>query len=456
MRRSERPEIVRPRFAAYLAAAALADSGYWVYSVATGWLVENATHSPLWLGIVNGAGNLPFLLFSLAGGVLADRFERRKVIAAGNVGLTLILAVLACLVALGALPIWLLAAFAFCIGTINALEHPVDRAWLYELIEGKELGRSISLSSLEWAVARTFGPALGGLAIATLGIVAGYAAYAIAVVPMAVLALVVRSRTPSTATATADPTGTPHPARTPRTVAAGGTAVASGEAVADDAALEDDAGLAGDSVLADRKAAGSRLSSDGPAASAERLPAALLPFCILIASFTICVTPYITLLPDIAARDFGLDARGFGFFAACGGIGAIAGGIGLSALGELRSKGRIVALTAFGGAALLAAFASTHDVRLAAVLLVAMGAVDTAMYALANTYVQQLAPDRLRGRANAVFSLAFIGGFPIGSLALGAIAQHAGNGPALQLSGALAALACIAFWIAAPAAREAA
>jgi MFS family permease len=391
---------VKSRFAAYLAAAALADSGYWTYTVATGWLVENATHSPLWLGIVNGAGNLPFLLFSLAGGVLADRFERRKIIAGGNAFLAVILLVLALLVARGALPVGLLAGFAFCIGTINALEHPVDRAWLYELIEGKQLGRSISLSSLEWAVARTFGPALGGVAIATLGIAAGFLGYALAVVPMFLLALAVRPRAP----------------------------LAASEALPEDVAQ----------------------------ANAQRLPQALLPFAILIACFTICVTPYIALLPDIAARDFNLDARGYGFFAACGGIGAIAGGVGLSALGELRRKGRIVALTAFGGALLLMAFASTRDIRVAAVLLVAMGAVDTAMYALANTYVQQLAPDRLRGRANAVFSLAFIGGFPVGSLILGALAQRLGNGHALLLSGTAAALACTVFWTAAPSSRDAA
>jgi MFS family permease len=390
---------VRPRFAAYLLAAALADSGYWIYSIATGWLVENQTHSQLWLGMVNGAGTLPFLLFSLAGGVLADRFERRKVIAGGNAAIGIVAGLLALLVALGTLPIWLLAGFAFCIGTINALEHPVDRAWLYELIEGRQLGRSISLSSLEWAVARTFGPALGGVAIAALGIVAGFSAYAFAVIPMTVLALFVRTG--------ASPAPAEHaPPREPD--------------------------------------------------AAERLPAAILPFSILIASFTVSVTPYMTLLPDIAARNFGLDARGFGLFAACGGVGAIAGGVGLSALGEVRSKGRVVALTAFGGAALLMAFASTHDVRLAAGLLVAMGAVDTAMYALANTYVQQLATDRLRGRANAVFSLAFIGGAPIGSLALGALAQRAGNGTALLAGGTFAALASIIFWIAAPAARDAA
>ncbi len=403
---ARRPSFVRARFAAYLLAAALADSGYWIYSIATGWLVENATHSQLWLGMVNGAGTLPFLLFSLAGGTLADRFERRKTIAGGNIGLGIVAAALALLVALGTLPIWLLAGLAFCIGTINALEHPVDRAWLYELIEGKALGRSISLSSLEWAVARTFGPALGGLAIAALGITAAYAVYALSVIPMIVLALSVR-------------TGPPAAPAAPR---------------------------------ADEDAAGNGVART----PAERLPGAILPFSILIASFTVSVTPYIALLPDVAARNFGLDARGFGLFAACGGAGAILGGIGLSALGEVRSKGRVVALTAFGGAALLMAFASAHDVRLAAVLLVAMGAVDTAMYALANTYVQQLATDRLRGRANAVFSLAFIGGAPIGSLALGALAQRAGNGTALLLGGAFAALASIVFWVAAPAARDAA
>jgi predicted MFS family arabinose efflux permease len=403
---------VRPRFAAYLLAAALADSGYWIYSISTGWLVENRTHSQLWLGLVNGAGTLPYLLFSLAGGVLADRFERRKAIAGGNIAIGLGAGTLALLLAAGALPIGLLAALAFCIGTINALEHPVDRAWLYELIEGKQLGRSISLSSLEWAVARTFGPALGGVAIAGLGIVGGYAAYAFSVIPMTVLALSVRTGTPAA----------PQEDSTPDARAGAGAAGA---------------------VKAQK-------------AAAERLPAAILPFCILIASFTVSVTPYIALLPDVAARDFGLDARGFGLFAACGGVGAIAGGIALSALGEIRSKGRVVALTAFGGAALLAAFASTHDVRLAGALLVAMGAVDTAMYALANTYVQQLASDRLRGRANAVFSLAFIGGAPIGSLALGALAQRAGNGTALLLGGTFAALASAIFWFAAPAARDAA
>jgi MFS family permease len=403
---------VRPRFAAYLLAAALADSGYWIYTISTGWLVENRTHSQLWLGLVNGAGTLPYLLFSLAGGVLADRFERRKAIAGGNIAIGLGAGTLALLLAAGALPIGLLAALAFCIGTINALEHPVDRAWLYELIEGKQLGRSISLSSLEWAFARTFGPALGGIAISALGIVGGYAAYAFSVIPMTVLALSVRTGRSSA----------------PQEPGVPGAPV--GEAVPG--------------------------GVQAPKAAAERLPAAILPFSLLIASFTVSVTPYIALLPDIAARDFGLDARGFGLFAACGGVGAIAGGIALSALGEIRSKGRVVALTAFGGAALLTAFASTHDVRLAGALLVAMGAVDTAMYALANTYVQQLATDRLRGRANAVFSLAFIGGAPIGSLALGALAQRAGNGTALLAGGTFAALASVIFWIAAPAARDAA
>jgi MFS family permease len=85
-----------------------------------------------------------------------------------------------------------------------------------------------------------------------------------------------------------------------------------------------------------------------------------------------------------------------------------------------------------------------------------MGAIDTIMYALANTYVQQCSGDAERGRANAIFSLAFLGGIPIGSLVLGTLAARIGTSPTLAWS-ALAVCGCaVLFWFGAPAAREAA
>jgi MFS family permease len=384
------------RFAAYLLAAASADSGYWISLIAQGWLVVKLTNSPFWLGLISAASQVPYLLFSLAGGALADRFDRRRVIALTNAALAAVALVTAALVVTGTITIGWLAVLGFGAGTMLALEHPVDRAWVYDLIEGRQLGRSIALSSLEWSVARTLGPAIGGVAVAFAGIAAGYVAYALAVIPMLVLALVAHTRNTA-----ADP------------------------------ALD---------------------AADG----GTSLSRTVVTFCVFTGLFTIGVTPYIALLPDIAKNAYGLDAAGYGALAGAGGIGAIAGALGLSLWGEVQHKGRTATVAALLGAALLFAFTRTHAVGIAIVLLAAMGCVDTLMYALGNTYVQQISGNAERGRANAIFSVAFLGGVPLGNALLGVLAGRFGTATALGWSSAAVALGALAFWFGAPHARDAA
>ncbi len=375
------------------------------------------THSPLWLGVVAGAGQLPYLLFTLAGGSLADRFPRRPLIAIGNALIALLALALALLVARGDVTIVVLAALAFAIGTVIALEHPVDRAWLYDLVEGEGLGRAIALSSLEWSVARTVGPAIGGITLAAVGAATGYATFAATELPMIALALILGRRT------------------RPRASSA-----------------------SGERVTADTSPRTSRVAPRAPdiARSYATLDFTIVPFSMTIAAFTFGVTPYIALLPIIANGTLHADARGFGFLSACGGIGAIAGAVVLSAIGETSRKGRAVPLAMLAGAALLVAFAFARDLALAGAVLAALGAVDTLMYALANTYVQERARDEDRGRANGVFSLAFLGGIPIGNVALGALAARVGAGPALSVGAGVAAVAALGFWFLAPRARDAA
>jgi MFS family permease len=383
------------RFVAYLMTSGLADGGYWIALIAQGWLVVKLTNSPFWLGAIAAASQLPFLLFSFAGGDLADRFERCIVVAVNNVLVAIIALVTALLIADGAISVWWLLGLGFAGGTVTALEHPVDRAWLYDLVRGRELGSSIALSSLEWSIARTVGPAVGGAAVATVGIAAGYVAYAALALPIALLALVLRSH------------AVPQ-------------------------------------------------SADVPIVTTARGMHAIVTFCAFIATFTIGVTPYIALLPDIARNGFGADARLYGCMAAAGGVGAIAGGLALAVAGNLRHKGRLVPIASFLGALLLAAFTRVHALWPALVILAAMGTIDTVMYALANTYVQECAGDAQRGRANAIFSLAFLGGIPIGSVVLGTLAVRLGTGTTLALSALCVCAAAVAFWFGAPQAREAA
>jgi MFS family permease len=391
--------VANRRFLAYLTTAALADGGFWIAYVAQGWLVLKLTNSPFWLGIVAASGQLPYPIFALLGGSLADRFDRRLLIAGGNVLIALVSLVTAVLIAGGRISIMLLALLAFATGTIVALEHPIDRAWLYDLVHGEQLGRAIALSSLEWSVARTLGPAIGGVAIAAFGVACGYAASALAVLPLAGFALVLA-----------------HDAR--------------------NAGVE-------------------RGFLESPRARAT-LDGVILPFSLLVAVFTIGISPYVALLPDIAKNSLHLDAGGYGLLSACGGAGAMAGAIALAWLGELHTKGRIVPLAMFAGSLLLLSFTLTRDVRTAAVLVFSMGVVDTFMYALANTYIQQCARDDERGRANGIFSLAFLGGIPIGNLVVGTLAGRIGSESALACAAAAACAACVLFWIGAPRAREAA
>ncbi len=384
------------RFFAYLIASALADSGYWVASIAQGWLVVKLTNSPVWLGLVSAASQLPFLLFSLAGGDMADRFERWRIVVVNNAVTAVLAALTAVLVATGAISVGWLAGLGFLLGACNAIEHPVDRAWVYDLVGRETIGRAIGLSALEWATARTVGPAIGGVAIATIGLAAGYGVYALCTLPIGVLALIVRTR---------------------------------------NSAVSDDAQTAGE------RASGMR---------------AIVAFSAFTAAFTIGVTPYIALLPEIAKNTFGQGPAGYGGMAAAGGIGAIVAASSLAWLGEIAHKGRIVIVSAFVGAALLVVFAHVHAVLLALVLLAAMGAVDTILYALTNTYVQEIAGDAERGRANAIFTLAFLGGIPLGNALLGLLAGRFGTIPVLGWSATAVAAIAVAFWFAAPLTREAA
>ena len=223
-----------------------------------------------------------------------------------------------------------------------------------------DLGSSIALSSLEWSIARTVGPALGGVAIATFGIAAGYAAYAL------LTASARRARAGPASRATPPPADCrrrAHPTgQTPR-----------------DRHL-----LALHRDLYDRRHA---LHRAAPRHRAQR-------FRGRCANSTASWRRRAARVRSSAAS-------------------------GLALAGNVRRKGRLVPLASFAGAALLALFTHVHALLPALLILGAMGAIDTLMYALANTYVQECSGDAQRGRANAIFSLAFLGGIPVGSLLLG-------------------------------------
>ena len=158
------------RFAAYLISAALADAGYWVAYVAQGWLVLRLTNSPFWLGMIGASSYLPFLLFSLPGGTLADRFDRRMLVAVGNLGIAAIAAVAAVLVARDAITITVLAVLTFVLGTLLARSRRRSTERGSTIWSARANASASRSRSRPWSGASRarFGPAVGGLAIATV------------------------------------------------------------------------------------------------------------------------------------------------------------------------------------------------------------------------------------------------------------------------------------------------
>lgn len=390
------------KFALYLAVSCLADCGFWIAIVAQGWLVLRIAHSPLWLGVIGAAAQSPALFMSLLGGIVADRFDRRIAIAIAETGIGIVAVVTAILVARDGLGLGGLIALTFASGTLLAMEHPVDRAFIYDLIEGDDVEHSVALSSLEFSIARTAGPALGGVAIATLGIAGGYALQAACVVPIVIFAL--------------------H-------------------------ALRRGIGICAPYAATHSTSQATTLGDAWRFLVRER---SILSVCIVTAAFTIGVSPYISLLADIAKNVLHERERGYGALQAAAGLGAFSGALLLSLTGEPKGMRTKIVVGVFVGALALALFTTLRQPLLAGAALFAMGAVDAIVYALGNTYVQERTEERYRGRVNAIFTVAFLGGIPIGNLALGAIAAHVGSERALFGSSLVVAACAIAFWFVAP------
>src|SRR4030066_82685 len=145
-------------------------SGTWMQSVAQGWLVYSLTKSPFYLGLVAAASSLPILLFTLAGGVIADRFPKRNLLLITQ-GLSIIPAlILGVLTSTGTATVWHVAVLAFILGTINAIDIPTRQSFLAEMVGKGHIVNAIALNSAAFNGARIIGPMLAGLAISYLGI----------------------------------------------------------------------------------------------------------------------------------------------------------------------------------------------------------------------------------------------------------------------------------------------
>ncbi len=360
--------------------------GTWMQQVALGWLVLELTNSPFVVGLVTTLGSLPILFFTLYGGVVADRVDKRRFV------LVLQSLMLCEALALGMLTLthrvsvpWVMGLAIFA-GLLSAFEVPTRQALVVELVGREDLMNAIALNSSAFNVARVIGPAMAGALIAGAGLPACFLANAASY--LAVIAGLVRMET------------TPRPVQ--REIGAV-TAIAEGLRYT----------------------------------WAHRWPRALV---LLIAGFSLFGFPFMTMMPVYARDVLRVGASGYAALVASIGVGAAVAALSLAGFGKRTRQGRLLlgGSLLFGVTLVLAALFPSYWPALG--LFTLAGWTMALNGILGNTMLQTEAPDHLRGRVMGVYSFLVLGLAPFGSFQAGWVSEHFGVRWSIGLGGCVCLL----------------
>jgi MFS family permease len=376
--------------------------GTWMQTIGQAWLVLELTHSALLLGIVGALQFLPVMLLSLFGGVLADRLPKRKVLLFTQSFAMLQAAVLWTLVATGEVRLWHVLVLAALLGLTNSIDMPTRQAFVVEMVGREDLPNAIALNSSLFNMARIVGPGIGGLIIAGAGVAPLFLLNAISFIPVLIgLALI-------------DLRGLyAHRKR-----------------------VENEAGAPRQSTMQSLR--------EGLVYVA-RTPSVLL-IIVVIGIVSLFGMNFNVVLPLFATSVLHVGAEGFGFISSAFGLGSLLSALWLAWSNRKRSI-QYLLISAFAFCVLEAFFAISQVYALSLLLIALVGFAMIAVSATANTTLQTVAPDHLRGRVMSVYMLVFAGSIPFGNLLTGGLAHFYGVPIALLVGAGISLVAAIVGWV---------
>ena len=381
--------LTEKNFAALWVGAFLSNIGFWIQNVAQGWQVLQLTNSALLLGLVTFIGTVPSLLFSLFGGVIADKFDRRRLLIISQSVYMCTALLPGVLTTLGVIQVWHIVLIALINGIFSSVSFPAWQTFITDLVEDGELRQGIALNSMQFNLSRVIGPAIGALSIGVFGIAGSYylngLSYIAVIVPLVVMRPVLKVRKVQN-----EPEGR---------------------------------------KMKENLVRGLLFLRERPV---------LLVLLGLQFMIAFCVIPYTTLLPLFAADTFHSGPAGLGVMNAIAGLGALCGAIMLVLLtGRLRQPVQaLFLLCSVGGLASLT-FALMPNQQIALPWLIALGASTVMANTITNTTLQAATPIELRARVISIWIMITFGVAPFGSLVAGAVAQSIGAEATMVLGGAL-------------------
>ena len=339
--------------------------GTWMQVVAQSWLVFQISGSARMLGLDAFLGNIPIFLFSLIGGVVADRVSRQRLLL-GSQWVQLACAfTLASLWGLGVVRVWHILTLSFVVGVAQSFGGPAYSALVPMLVEKEDLSNAIALNSIQFNLARVIGPVLGGITLTKWGAGWCFSLNGVSfLAPIISLMMINLTFQPQNR---------------------------------------------GETIVASMKQGFRFIRKQGAME-------ALVGLAFVMTALAI---PMITFLPVFAKDIFHGGPSTFTVLLVCSGLGSVAGALIVAALGNVRNKGRIALAMLIAMGAVMAGFALSKNLVLSSVLLFVAGAALLAAFAMISSLVQLITTNEMRGRVMSVYNVAFRGGMPFGNLASG-------------------------------------
>ena len=405
-RAPRRPRLTRAlasrNFRLFFGGQSISLVGTWITRIATSWLVYRLTGSVLLLGVVGFCGQIPTLLLAPFAGVLVDRWDRHRILVVTQALSLLQSAALAVLTLAGVITVPHVLLLQVAQGVINAFDTPARQAFVSEMVEDRaDLPNAIALNSSMVNASRIIGPSVGGVVIAAVG--EGWCFALDAVSYVAVLASLRAMR------------------------------------------LAPRARQQRETHMREELAAGFRyVTRFVPVRSA----------LLLLSLVSVMGMPYTVLMPAISTNVLHGGPHTLGFLMTASGAGALAGALYLASRRSVVGLGRAMAVASSTFGAGLVAFSLSRSLWLSLMLLPVVGAGMMITMAAANTVIQTVVREELRGRVMAFYTMAFLGTAPIGSLIAGVAADRIGPQRTILLGGLSCIMAGVWFALSLPRLRE--
>ena len=345
-------------------------TGAWMQQVAEAWVVLTLTGSAFYLGLTSFLGQLPIILFTLVGGVIADRIDRRKLLLASQYVQMATALTLTLLIYLELIQVWHFLVLVFVVGTAQAFGGPAYQALIPGLVKQEDVPNAIALNSIQFNLARVFGPILAGTVLALVGPVLCFGLNGLSFVAVIFSLYLIRA--------------TFKPPKTEESVMMGMRT-----------------GL----TFVRERASIWQLSGMG-----------------FITTF--CGVPMLTLLPVYARDIFHLGTTGYSALMTVSGTGSVIGALMYAGLAKKEGRGKLTLQVQLAMAVVIFTFALSRNLILSCVALFLGGVCLMTLIASLSALIQMAIIEEVRGRVMSVFMLAIRGGMPLGSLIAGAVASQ--------------------------------